>query len=697
MQRVLAGLLLAAALHGQTLDRILRDFSNPPKSARPWVRWWLPGGDIDPDELRREIAAMDEAGFGGAEIQAFRIGLKPDMTDAALARVNDYPTRAFYAKVRAALEEAKSRGMHIDLTLGSGWPFGGGEAITPELASIELRSMHRAIKGPVMFREKLQLPAAEISISSRLATLTGVSPLLPKDWYPRMKTRTRVVAVVAVKGSEPAVTGTPKPVVKTSGVLDQKSAIVLTKLLQPDGTLEWDAPDGDWQLFLFEQGPFDARVVGAAGAGPQLIMDHMNRTALEAHINRIMGPALLEIGSHFGATLRAAFCDSFEVQADLYWSDGFLDEFRKRRGYDLTTFLPLLKIPGYGDPYSYYDSLPYFDAPGAEKIRRDYWRTVSDLWLENFFAPMIDWVRKHRLLARVQAHGAPVDVLRAYGMADIPETEQLYAGGRMEFLTAASSAAHIYGRKIVSAESFVHQNQAYGTTAVTLERDVNKLIAAGVNQIIYHGFPYVYMDRPEPGWHPFAPPLAFSDHFNPHTKIWKELPRINEYIGRLQSISQAAHAVMRYAIYRPQLDFSNAEEGPEIPTRDYDYINDDALSRSKVVNGKLVAASGAAYETLVLPAEDAAMRKKFAGVKILIGTPPADDAPTRWLLANSEFLFYYNATLKDREFALPAGGFEQWDLNTGFVTPPSGARFVLTTGAAQLYRNLAFIPSSSHP
>jgi hypothetical protein len=685
MHRVLACLLLAAAVHGQTLDRILRDFSNPPKSARPWVRWWLPGGDIDADELRREIAAMDEAGFGGAEIQAFRVGLNPDMTDATLARVNDYPTRSFYGKIRAALEEAKSRGMRIDLTLGSGWPFGGGEAITPELASIELRSMHRTVKGPTMFREKLQLPPAAITLSSKLSTLTGVSPLLPKDWYARMAARTRVVAVVAVKGSEPTA--------KASGMLDQKSAIVLTKLLQPDGTLEWDAPEGDWQLFLFEQLPVDARVVGAAGAGPQLIMDHMNRAALEAHLNRIMGPALLEIGSHFGATLRAAFCDSLEVQAELYWSDGFLDEFRKRRGYDLTPFLPILKIPGYGDPYVYYDSQPNFDSQGAEKARRDYWRTVSDLWMENFFAPMIDWVHQHRVLARVQAHGAPVDVLRAYGMADIPETEQLYAGGRMEFLKAASSAAHIYGRKIVAAESFVHRNQAYGTTAITLERDVNKLIAAGVNQIIYHGFPYVYMDRPEPGWYPFSLPLAFSDHFNPHAKIWKELPGINEYIGRLQSISQSAHAVMRYAIYHPQLVFPNAVEGEEIPTRDYDYINDDALSRAKVVNGKLVTTGGADYETLVLPAEDAALRKRFSGVKILVGTPPADDAPMRWHLANSEFLFYYNATLKDREYSLPAGKFEQWDLNTGFVTPPSGERFLLTTGAAQLYRNLAFIPS----
>jgi len=64
----------------------------------------------------------------------------------------------------------------------------------------------------------------------------------------------------------------------------------------------------------------------------------------------------------------------------------------------------------------------------------------------------------------------------------------------MEFLKAASSAAHVYGRKVVSAGSFVHFGQAYRSTTESLERDANRLFAAGVNQIVYHGFPYVYFN-----------------------------------------------------------------------------------------------------------------------------------------------------------------------------------------------------------
>jgi hypothetical protein len=118
---------------------------------RPLVRWWWPGGDVTPKELRREVRILDEAGFGGAEIQAFRIGLKTAVTADVAARVNDYPSPSFYRKVRAAAEEARDRGRFLDLTLGSGWPFGGGDVITPELASIECDSRARAFLAPAIF------------------------------------------------------------------------------------------------------------------------------------------------------------------------------------------------------------------------------------------------------------------------------------------------------------------------------------------------------------------------------------------------------------------------------------------------------------------------------------------------------------------------------------------------------------------
>jgi hypothetical protein len=684
---------MALAANAQSLDSLRNEFANPPKAMRPIVRWWWPGGDVTSDELRREVRVLDEAGFGGAEIQAFRIGLKAGMPTDVMARVNEYATPSFYRKLREAAEEARDRGLFLDLTLGSGWPFGGGEAITPELSSIELRFTRKMLSGPSHFRERIQLPPPRPTAGMNLARLSRLpSAELPSGWRERLRLRTRIVAVLAMSGTEPFVemregglSPVPRPVVKTPGHLDPRSIKVLTTRMQPDGILDWEVPRGQWHLFVFFQQPVETQVIGGVGAGPQLVLDHMNRTALEAHLRRISEAAGPEIGSFYGKTVRAGFCDSLEVEAESYWTDDFLAEFRKRRGYDLTPWLPFIGIPGRGDIYPPYQSAPWFDSPDAGRARQDYWQTVSDLWIDNFFAPFADWLHARGLKARVQAHGAPVDLLKAYALADIPETEQLYADGRMEFLKVASSAARVYGREVVSAESFVHFGQAYQSTAESLERDANRLIAAGVSQINYHGFPYVYLDRPEPGWYPFVDPASFSDHFNDHnSKIWPAIPALNSYISRLQLIARRARPAARYALYRPGLEYAKWVDGPSLASIDYDYVDDDALAESKVRHGKLVVPSGAEYETLVLPTDKPAIRRRFSALRILIGDLPQDQEPERWKIGNSEFRFYFNDTDSTKEYVLGPGSFELWDPSTGHITPYTSNRVLLETGKAKL-------------
>ncbi|EQD52103.1 hypothetical protein B1A_12851, partial [mine drainage metagenome] len=166
--------------------------------------------------------------------------------------------------------------------------------------------------------------------------------------------------------------------------------------------------------------------------------------------------------------------------------------------------------------------------------------------------------------------GSPTDLLRVYGASSIPETEDLYDNGRYDFLKMSSSAADLYGRKIVSSESFVWRGKAYQTTPEKIKRYADELLTAGINEIIYHGYPYEYMDRPEPGWHPFAANGSFSSHMNQHNPFWPYLPRLNEYITRVQYISQTGTTVAPVALYRGLLAYDSIEPAPpepEIATR----------------------------------------------------------------------------------------------------------------------------------
>ena len=88
----LYGRKLADGLRPVAAKDALEDgFHAPPAAAKPRVRWWWPGGAVADAELKREIAILSKAGFGGAEIQAFNPGI-PDLTPEERAHVNDYAT-----------------------------------------------------------------------------------------------------------------------------------------------------------------------------------------------------------------------------------------------------------------------------------------------------------------------------------------------------------------------------------------------------------------------------------------------------------------------------------------------------------------------------------------------------------------------------------------------------------------------------
>ncbi|MHB1795507.1 MAG: glycosyl hydrolase [Acidobacteriaceae bacterium] len=605
---VLLCVVACAPLPAQNVSIVAQQFQHPAKAYRPMVRWWWPGGDVTDAELRREVGLLDQANFGGAEIQPFVIGLHSDMPAETRKRVDDYLTPTFYSHVQAALEEARDRGMWLDYTFGSGWPFGGAGVITPELSSVQLQSTHESIRGPVHFHARLQMPHLGEAITGNRN--------LPAGWLQRFQKREKLVAVVAIRGDVAqfyqSQSPNQQPAERLPGQLDPGTSVVLTSRMMPDGTLDWNVPPGTWQVFVFKEMPTGQQVTGGTGAGTQLVLDHMNRDAFDAYADRVGGTAKQYDGQFFGHGLRAIFCDSLEVQAYLYWNDDFLDQFRKRRGYDLTPYLPVLKVAGFSVPYGASPArLPTYDIAGiGDHVRQDYWQTVSDLMIENFYSPFIRWAADNNLLSRVQAHGSPTDLLRVYGASSIPETEDLYDNGRYDFLKMSSSAADLYGRKIVSSESFVWQGKAYQTTPEKIKRYADELLTAGINEIIYHGYPYDYMDRPEPGWHPFAANGSFSSHMNQHNPFWPYLPRLNQYITRVQYISQTGTTVVPVALYRGSLAYDSIEPAPpepEIATRmmaagyNYDHIDAYVLLHSKVVGGKLISPGGEAYSVLMLP------------------------------------------------------------------------------------------------
>jgi hypothetical protein len=631
MRRLLLGtttaawMLLALPAHAGELEAgapsLEQLFANPPTQARPYVRWWWPGNAVDDAELKREVRLFRAAGFGGAEIQAFNTGV-PDLTPAERKTINTYASPSFFDHVRATVTEARAQGLAIDYTLGSAWPSGGGLAITPELAMMELVVAVTQVDGasPGPLRVNLPKPARRLSGAFGLF---GQSADETKDWPARFKARSKLIAVIALKGTGPKLR-TPKPPSQTmyawagadqAGQVDTSSAVDLTDRLGDDGTLDWTPPPGTWQVVVFRQFVSDTTIGGAANTGPQLVLDHLNPAAFQAHATRVAAPLLGPDGKMIPG-VRSTFVDSLELFQDMPWTEGFLDKFKARRGYDLKPYLPLIVQPGWGESWGGVGaSTPYFETGGSlgDRVRADYRQTVSELMYEGFTQPFLAWNRAHGVKMKFQAHGGPHDVIKAYGAADIPEVESL---GRNHPLgmRLGRSAANIYGRSIVSSESLGYTGRPYSATLNEMRQLADVNFAGGVNSLMYHGYTYRFPDRKWPGWHAFQPSafhVGFGSMINEGNPLWAGVPRLNAYVSRTQAVLQQGQPIVPVAYF---LDEAGSREGGSHDDRhdptmerlmaggyDFDRINPDGLMLAKVQEGALVTPGGARYRALVLP------------------------------------------------------------------------------------------------
>jgi hypothetical protein len=103
------------------------DFASPPRTVQPKFRWWWPNALVDNAEIQAELNQMADAGFGGAEIADVHHSAKQPLDPAG----HGWGTPAWTSAVQAALEQAKARGMTVDLTAGPSWP-SAVPSITPD-------------------------------------------------------------------------------------------------------------------------------------------------------------------------------------------------------------------------------------------------------------------------------------------------------------------------------------------------------------------------------------------------------------------------------------------------------------------------------------------------------------------------------------------------------------------------------------
>lgn len=548
--------------------------------SKPWTRWWWLGNAVNRRDLSTALAQYEAAGLGGLELTPI-YGVRGEER-----RFIQFLSPEWVGMLEHTLKAANRLGLGVDMSTGTGWPF-GGPWIDAEDACKDLVSKSWELRGGARLGEPVRVMQKPLlrAVGRRPDITTLREPISSNP-------NLQELALDQVRFEKPL------PLQALVAYSDKGETLDLTTRVGADGTLDWVAPQGRWKLYALFQGWHGKMVERAAPGGEGNVIDHFSSEALGHYLNKFDRA----FAGRNVRGLRAFFNDSYEVddsegQSD--WTPKFFEEFRARRGYDLKQQLPALLGEDETDRHA--------------RVLHDFRETVSDLLLDRFTASWREWAHRRGAIVRNQSHGSPANILDLYAASDIPETE----GTDIVRMKFASSAANVTGKTLASAETVTWLDEHFVSSLGDVKRAVDLNFLGGINHVVYHGLAFSPPEDPWPGWLFYA-----AVHFGPQAPDWKDFPALNRYIARVQSFMQQGRSNNDVLLYYPVHDMW-MEQGKEgrlihvggghdvgITQADaqtlldagyaFDLVSDRQLASVAFSRGALQA-GGLNYQVIVLP------------------------------------------------------------------------------------------------
>ncbi|WP_339707271.1 glycosyl hydrolase [Algoriphagus aquimarinus] len=538
------------------------------QNAKPWTRWWWMGNAVDEKNLSKLLETYNDAGLGGVEIAPI-YGAK-----GYEDRYIDFLSSDWLSMLDFTVNKAHSLGMGVDLTQGTGWPYGGPQVSVENAATRMVIQDYEKVDGkaldiPIIFQKKRESqPDAQL------------------------------VAVMAYD--------------------KDNKATEITEYVDMDGKLIWNET-GNYQIkaiFLDKTGQMVKR---AAPGGVGFTLDHFSESAVDAY-NAYFEKAFA--GKDYG--FRAFYNDSFEVYgAD--FTGSLFEEFQKRRGYDLKEFLPYLESEENTEivrrvKSDYRETINDLLLNNFTKNWTNWAHSQSKLTKNQAHGSPGNLLDLYAAvdIPECETFGSsyfPIPGLRR-DSADIRNVDP-----DPIMLKFASSAAHLTGKNLVSSETFTWLGEHFKSSFSQMKPEVEQAFLAGVNHIFYHGVTYSPEDVSYPGWLFYA-----SLNLTQQNSLWPHFKGFNDFIARSQAILQAGKADNELLVYWPVYDVWAEPKGKmEMitvhavdewlhPTEFYkqskqlmkagyslDFISDEMISKSQVSKGLIQTSAQNSAKVLIIP------------------------------------------------------------------------------------------------
>jgi len=584
-------------------ENLKESFKNPPDSAKPGVYWYFMDGNLSREEMTKDLESMKEAGISHLIFLEVGIGVPRGPVDFMSEEWQDLYVHA--------VREAERLGIKILLGAGPGWCGSGGPWVKPEESMKHLVFSETEIPGNQKVDITLPVPEQrstpwhtmkndyyeDIAVyavpSAAKPVITDINEKAlyeryPYSSYPGVKTH---LPAPAEFGETKEIKGLQKEEIKN-----------VSEFLQPGGQFVWNAPEGNWTIIRM-----GLRVTGASTRpSPKPVIglesDKLNAKAFENHLKNFTDILLKKTSPRKEEVGWTGFhIDSWESGSQ-NWTDGMVEEFKKRRGYNPEPF------------FLTYTGRAVENLEISERFLWDLRLTCQELLLENHAEFARDYAHKNGLELTIEPYdmnpagdldlGAVADVIMAEFWSERFGFDTHYA------VVEATSIAHVKGGAVVGAEVFTSDNnEAWQQYPGSMKNQSDWALAMGVNRFTYHTFAHKPLgDDYRPGM-TMGP---YGVHWDRGQTWWPMVGAYHEYISRCSHLMQQGQAVSDILYLAPEgapmIFYPPAdalEKNGSIPDKKgygFDGCSPRMLmERAEVKNGKIVFPGGTSYEIMVLP------------------------------------------------------------------------------------------------
>ncbi len=542
-------------------------------TSKPWAYWWWPGSAVNEKSISYNLEAFAKQGFGGLHIIPI-YGAK-----GYESQFLTYLSNEWKAKFAFTLKEAQRLHLGIDLTLGTGWPFGG-----PQITPLEAAKAYQVFK--ITIPDGASLPV----IDNSLAKFPGSS-------------------LTAISIFE-----------------NGKYKENLFELYKKNNLGSWHSKSDSTHVYLMYLTLTKQMVKRAAPGGEGLVMDHFNTDAFDAY--KVPFTSLLK-KSH--RPLRAIYNDSYEAFG-ANWTLDFFEQFLQYNGYDLRAHLDVL-YKSQADNETENQIWADYHRTISHLLMKNFTQPFASFAKEMGF---LSRDQAHGSPGNLLDLYGAVDIPEAeffgskpYKIPNYrvdPDYDSLTFGiPDIRALKLASSSANLLGKKLVSSETATWLGNHFKVSLSQVKPIIDEVFIGGVNHVFFHGATFSPQEVAWPGWLFYA-----STNFNPQSHFWEALPELNKYIETCQDLLQKNATDSDLLLYFPMEEIWHQRNGKgKIHTLDLhansrnwlkntsfgkwaqllqdrgyqtDYISDELLKSLKPnVNKTFTAQSGNIYKTLLIP------------------------------------------------------------------------------------------------